>query len=101
LSRPLCAASNSESCGAGAARSELKWCVSSGRQIPTSEQRVHLGESTSGGGMCSDAAVSHARSIVSSTLRLAVSQIGIGGSLAAPPLPHHRTCGSAYGGSAG
>ena len=26
--------------------------------------------------------------------------IGIGGSLAAPPLPHHRTCGSAYGGSA-
>ena len=27
--------------------------------------------------------------------------IGIGGSLAAPPLPHHRTCGSAYGGSAG
>jgi hypothetical protein len=25
--------------------------------------------------------------------------IGIGGSLAAPPLPHHRTCGSAYGGS--
>jgi hypothetical protein len=51
--------------------------------------------------MCSDAAVSHARSIVSSTLRLAVSGIGIGGSLAAPPLPHHRTCGSAYGGSAG
>ena len=28
-----------------------------------------------------------------------VLQIGIGGSLAAPPLPHHRTCGSAYGGS--
>ena len=27
--------------------------------------------------------------------------IGIGGSLAAPPLPHHRTCGSASGGSAG
>jgi hypothetical protein len=26
-------------------------------------------------------------------------QIGIGGSLAASPLPHHRTCGSAYGGS--
>jgi hypothetical protein len=25
--------------------------------------------------------------------------IGIGGNLAAPPLPHHRTCGSAYGGS--
>src|SRR5258707_8353025 len=25
--------------------------------------------------------------------------IGIGGSLTAPPLPHHRTCGSAYGGS--
>ncbi len=25
--------------------------------------------------------------------------IGIGGSLAAPPLPHHRTCGSASGGS--
>src|SRR5258708_5451708 len=27
------------------------------------------------------------------------SQIGIGGSLAAPPLPHHRTYGSVYGGS--
>jgi hypothetical protein len=28
------------------------------------------------------------------------AKIGIGESLAAPPLPHHRTCGSAYGGSA-
>jgi hypothetical protein len=27
--------------------------------------------------------------------------IGIGGTVARPPLPHHRTCGSAYGGSAG
>src|SRR5450631_3510897 len=27
------------------------------------------------------------------------SLIGIGGSLAAPPLPHHRTYGSVYGGS--
>src|SRR5467141_385086 len=27
------------------------------------------------------------------------SMIGIGGSLAAPPLPHHRTYGSVYGGS--
>jgi hypothetical protein len=27
--------------------------------------------------------------------------IGIGGSLAAPPLPHHRTYGSVYGGSRG
>src|ERR1700692_3295308 len=27
------------------------------------------------------------------------SAIGIGGSLAAPPLPHHRTYGSVYGGS--
>src|SRR6266540_3373348 len=26
-------------------------------------------------------------------------EIGIGGSLAAPPLPHHRTYGSVYGGS--
>ena len=25
--------------------------------------------------------------------------IGIAGGFAAPPLPHHRTCGSAYGGS--
>jgi len=30
---------------------------------------------------------------------LACGQIGIGGSLAAAPLPHHRTCGSASGGS--
>src|SRR5712675_405159 len=28
-----------------------------------------------------------------------VPAIGIGGSLAAPPLPHHRTYGSVYGGS--
>jgi hypothetical protein len=28
-------------------------------------------------------------------------EIGIGGTVACPPLPHHRTCGSAYGGSAG
>jgi hypothetical protein len=28
-----------------------------------------------------------------------VPTIGIGGSLAAPPLPHHRTYGSVYGGS--
>ena len=28
-------------------------------------------------------------------------KIGIGGSLAAPPLPHHRTYGSVYGGSIG
>src|SRR5947207_1251746 len=27
--------------------------------------------------------------------------IGIGERVASPPLPHHRTCGSAYGGSAG
>jgi hypothetical protein len=26
--------------------------------------------------------------------------IGIGGRVAPPPLPHHRTCGSASGGSA-
>src|SRR5262249_51013136 len=28
-----------------------------------------------------------------------VPEIGIGGSLSAPPLPHHRTYGSVYGGS--
>ena len=28
-----------------------------------------------------------------------VPLIGIGGSLSAPPLPHHRTYGSVYGGS--
>ena len=26
-------------------------------------------------------------------------EIGIGGTVTRPPLPHHRTCGSAYGGS--
>jgi hypothetical protein len=30
---------------------------------------------------------------------LAWGRIGIGGNLAAPPLPHHRTYGSVYGGS--
>ncbi len=28
-------------------------------------------------------------------------EIGIGGRVASPPLPHHRTCGSAYGDSIG
>ena len=28
-------------------------------------------------------------------------RIGIGGRVASPPLPHHRTSGSAYGGSIG
>jgi hypothetical protein len=28
-----------------------------------------------------------------------IARIGIGGSLATPPLPHHRTYGSVYGGS--
>ena len=32
-------------------------------------------------------------------VRLAVIAIGIGGSLTTPPLPHHRTYGSVYGGS--
>jgi len=31
---------------------------------------------------------------------LATCRIGIGGRVAPPPLPHHRTCGSASGGSA-
>jgi len=34
-------------------------------------------------------------------LTFGLLSIGIGGSLTAPPLPHHRTCGSASGGSAG
>src|ERR1700730_11936173 len=35
-----------------------------------------------------------------SRLKILLSlEIGIGGSLAAPPLPHHRTYGSVYGGS--
>ena len=31
---------------------------------------------------------------------LPTQAIGIGGRVAPPPLPHHRTCGSASGGSA-
>ena len=34
-------------------------------------------------------------------LRRNLAAIGIGGTVTRPPLPHHRTCGSAYGGSAG
>src|SRR5580704_899237 len=33
-------------------------------------------------------------------LSLMLGTIGIGGTITRPPLPHHRTCGSAYGGSA-
>jgi hypothetical protein len=33
-------------------------------------------------------------------VRAAIAKIGIGGRVAPPPLPHHRTCGSASGGSA-
>jgi hypothetical protein len=35
------------------------------------------------------------------SLRVGAPSIGIGGSLATPPLPHHRTYGAVYGGSAG
>jgi hypothetical protein len=35
------------------------------------------------------------------SLRADSPSIGIGGSLATPPLPHHRTYGTVYGGSAG
>ena len=41
----------------------------------------------------------HVRSCQHATSNVQVAQIGIGGSLAAPPLPHHRTYGSVYGGS--
>jgi hypothetical protein len=34
------------------------------------------------------------------SLRVGAPSIGIGGSLATPPLPHHRTYGTVYGGSA-
>jgi hypothetical protein len=37
--------------------------------------------------------------IVALTLLTYWSRIGIGGVVAHSPLPHHRTCGSAYGGS--
>ena len=40
-------------------------------------------------------------SLISRRILNGLTSIGIGGSLAAPPLPHHRTCGSASGGSAG
>ena len=36
-------------------------------------------------------------SLVRPSLR--IRKIGIGGAVARSPLPHHRTCGSAYGGS--
>jgi cytosine deaminase len=35
------------------------------------------------------------------TDELLIEGIGIGGSLTTPPLPHHRTYGSVYGGSVG
>lgn len=41
------------------------------------------------------------RSICAPSTRCSAFPIGIGGSLTTPPLPHHRTCGSASGGSAG
>src|ERR1700730_5560281 len=37
----------------------------------------------------------------SDSLRSGSPSIGIGGSLTTPPLPHHRTYGAVYGGSAG
>ena len=46
----------------------------------------------------------HLHQVVKRTFTFELSNmlgtIGIGGSLTAPPLPHHRTCGSASGGSA-
>jgi hypothetical protein len=46
----------------------------------------------------------HLHQVVKRTFTFELSNmlgtLGIGGSLAATPLPHHRTCGSASGGSA-
>ena len=39
--------------------------------------------------------------VIRASLREPRTSIGIGGSLATPPLPHHRTYGTVYGGSAG
>ena len=50
--------------------------VSSGRQMPTSEQRGHLGLSTSGGGAVSVAAVRQSRSSRSWMLPMAASVMG-------------------------
>ncbi len=40
-----------------------------------------------------------AQNLTLNTSRSQVHQIGIGGTVTRPPLPHHRRCGSAYGGS--
>ena len=47
------------------------------------------------------ASPSRSRNRAIDSLASVSSGIGIGGTVARPPLPHHRTCGSAYGGSAG
>jgi hypothetical protein len=39
--------------------------------------------------------------VVGVSRELEAQEIGIGGAVTRSPLPHHRTCGSAYGGSVG
>jgi hypothetical protein len=41
----------------------------------------------------------HSKPPSTSQYNIVPSAIGIGGAVTCPPLPHHRTCGSAYGGS--
>src|ERR1035441_9346814 len=51
--------------------------------------------------LCPRSTLRNHAGINSQRRRGAASQIGIGGRIAPPPLPHHRTYGSVYGGSIG
>ncbi|WP_438026775.1 hypothetical protein [Sorangium sp. So ce233] len=52
--------------------------VSSGRQIPTSEQPLHFGLSTSGVGMAAALVTSRARAAAASVAAISASSIAIG-----------------------
>src|SRR3979490_1652997 len=47
----------------------------------------------------SDSPISHNQYLWTGPCFFVICKIGIGGSLTTPPLPHHRTYGSVYGGS--
>ncbi|XXY80328.1 hypothetical protein WMF11_01530 [Sorangium sp. So ce295] len=51
--------------------------VSSGKQIPTSEQPLHFGLSTSGGGMAAAAVTSRARAAAAWVVAMSTSSIAI------------------------
>src|SRR4030081_3143238 len=68
--------------------------------LATHGRTIHSGQIRKSGRATGKSALPSRTDVTSRACQVQkVPEIGIGGSLAAPPLPHHRTYGSVYGGS--